>query len=141
MSRLGLLGAANRIRRFNRITIGLWLGGITLGTGGCMVGASMPYPYLVAQVLSALWWGIYAASFGASIGALLGMFFNWTSARRHQASDGMGNLPSPPDVGIRACESVCAWRKRLARPDQRSQPRCLSAEAASKDAIKRELLK
>ena len=60
-------------RRFNR-TIGFWLGGVLLGAGGCLWGASMPYEHSVGVALSIFWWGIYLGCLGASLGALLGMW-------------------------------------------------------------------
>ena len=39
-------------RRFDRITLGFWLGGLALGTGGCLFGASLPCRYPVAGVIS-----------------------------------------------------------------------------------------
>jgi anti-anti-sigma factor len=58
--------------RFSPRTIGFWLGGGLLGTGGCILGVCMPYHHPVALVISALWWGIYFGCFGASVGALIG---------------------------------------------------------------------
>jgi hypothetical protein len=62
-------------RRFNRVTLGFWLGGLVLGAGGCILGACQPYRHPVAVTISVLWWGIYFGCFGASIGALVGL---WT---------------------------------------------------------------
>jgi len=50
-------------RRFDRITLGFWLGGVLLGTAGCLLGAAMPYHHPVARVISVLWWGIYCGCF------------------------------------------------------------------------------
>jgi hypothetical protein len=61
-------------RRYNRITLGFWLGGIILGTAGCLLGAALPYHHPMARVISALWWGIYAGCLGACLGALPGLF-------------------------------------------------------------------
>jgi hypothetical protein len=58
-------------RRFDLATIGFWLGGLALGTGGCIFGACMPYRHPVAVTISVLWWGIYFGWFGAGVGALL----------------------------------------------------------------------
>jgi len=76
-------------RRFDR-TIGLWLGGALLGVGGCILGACMPYRHPVAVTISALWWGIYVGCFGASIGALLGLWAEQVSAPPSPPSDGEG---------------------------------------------------
>jgi hypothetical protein len=61
-------------RRFSPVTIGFWLGGAGMGIGGCLLGALMPYRQPVAVALSVLWWGIYFGCFGASVGALVGVF-------------------------------------------------------------------
>jgi hypothetical protein len=66
---------ANR-RRLNPATVGFWLGGCVLGTGGAIVGACMPYHHPVAVTISILWWAIFLGCFGASIGALLGLWKN-----------------------------------------------------------------
>jgi hypothetical protein len=63
-----------RSPRRARSTIGFWVGGVLLGTGGCILGMCMPYHHPVAVVLSALWWGIYLGCFGASVGALIALF-------------------------------------------------------------------
>jgi len=52
-------------------TICFCLGGGLLGAGGCMIGVSMPYHHPVAVVISTLWWSIYLACLGASVGALI----------------------------------------------------------------------
>jgi anti-anti-sigma factor len=52
---------------------GFWLGVAVLGAAGGMLGALMPYHHPVARVISVLWWSIYCGSFGASVGALLGL--------------------------------------------------------------------
>ena len=59
-----------------RSTIGFWVGGGLLGTGGCILGVCMPYHHPVAVVISALWWGIYLGCLGGSVGALIAMFLN-----------------------------------------------------------------
>ena len=60
-------------RRFDRILLGFWLGGVFLGTVGCILGACMPYHHPVARGISVLWWGIYCGCLGASVGALPGL--------------------------------------------------------------------
>jgi hypothetical protein len=57
--------------RFARTTIGVWLGGVVLGTVGCIVGIRLPYHHPVAVVMSVLWWSLYLGGLGASIGALI----------------------------------------------------------------------
>jgi hypothetical protein len=69
---------AHRIR-FNR-TLGFWLGGIVLGTAGCIIGALAPYEHPVAVTLSMLWWGVYVGAFGGSVGALIGVLAENISA-------------------------------------------------------------
>ena len=68
------LAAANSSafpRRFDRVS-GLSLGGIVLGIGGCILGASMAYRHPIGITLSMLWWGIYFGCFGVWRGAVLG---------------------------------------------------------------------
>jgi hypothetical protein len=50
--------------RLARSTIGFWVGGGLLGTGGCILGVCMPYHHPVGVVLSALWCGIYSDASG-----------------------------------------------------------------------------
>jgi len=83
-------------RRFDR-TIGFWLGGALLGVGGCILGSCMPYRHPVAVTISVLWWGIYLGCFGASIGAVLGLWAEQTQAPPSQLSDGSGEPPSRAD--------------------------------------------
>src|SRR5262249_4024448 len=68
------VASLSRWRWFDRVSIGFWLGGATLGTGGCIVGACMPYHHPVGIAISVIWWGIYWGCFGASLGALFGSF-------------------------------------------------------------------
>jgi hypothetical protein len=65
----GLQHAPDR-RRVSRLTVGFWLGGVLLGTGGCVLGVYMPYHDPTSVAISAIWWGIYLGCFGASVGAL-----------------------------------------------------------------------
>jgi hypothetical protein len=55
------------------VSLGFWLGGISLGAAGCILGACMPYQRPVAVAMSVVWWGVYLGCFGASLGALLGL--------------------------------------------------------------------
>jgi hypothetical protein len=64
--------AANPVRRWNSVTVGFWLGGVVLGTAGCLYGACQPYSHPVAVTTSALWWGIYFGTFGCWLGATIG---------------------------------------------------------------------
>ena len=77
-----------RSPRFARSTIGFWLGGVLLGTGGCILGLCMPYHHPVAVVLSALWWGIYLGCFGASVGALIALFTERAPVREKRIAKG-----------------------------------------------------
>ena len=72
-------------RRFDRV-IGLSFGGIVLGTGGCILGASMPYRHPVGITISMLWWGIYFGCFGMWLGAVLGASVERIRARLSQKS-------------------------------------------------------
>jgi hypothetical protein len=65
-----------RSRRLAWPTIGFWLGGVLLGTVGCILGICMSSHHPVGVVLSALWWGIYLGCLGASIGGLVGLVTN-----------------------------------------------------------------
>jgi hypothetical protein len=62
----------------------------------------MPYRHPVAVTISVLWWGIYFGCFGASIGALLGLWAEQTPAPPSQRSDGAGKPPSGTDSATRA---------------------------------------
>src|SRR5262245_64215397 len=72
--------------RLARSTIGFWVGGGLLGTGGCILGVCMPYHHPVAVVISVLWWGIYLGCFGASVG----VWIAWLTERR----------PAPASRGV-----------------------------------------
>jgi hypothetical protein len=63
-------------RRWSRITLGFWLGGILFGTAGCILGASLSYHHPVARIISVVWWGIYFGCLGASLGALPSLFLD-----------------------------------------------------------------
>jgi hypothetical protein len=79
-------------RRFDGVAVGFWLGGLVLGTAGCILGACMPYRHPVAVTISVVWWGIYLGCSGAGFGALFGMWIDRT--------------PAPPSRS--ANESTCA---------------------------------
>jgi hypothetical protein len=81
----------SRWRRFDRVSIGFWLGGATLGTGGCILGACMPYHHPVGVAISVIWWGVYCGCFGASLGALPGLFSDEIPCNRSGAA---GSMPS-----------------------------------------------
>ena len=67
-------------RRFDRASIGFWLGGATFGTVGCILGYCMPYHHPVAIAISMIWWGIYIGCLGASLGGLIGLFTRFAPA-------------------------------------------------------------
>jgi hypothetical protein len=82
--------------RFNR-TIGFWLGGIVLGTAGCIIGAAVPYEHPVAVTTSMVWWGIYIGSFGGSVGALIGVLIEGTGTAPPRVLDRTAEPPSEVD--------------------------------------------
>ena len=89
-------------RRFDRV-IGLWLGGIVLGTGGCILGASLPYRHPVGVTLSVLWWGFYFGCFGMWLGAVLGMWAERIRVSKSKRWDGKADQiehPSPTRATI-----------------------------------------
>jgi hypothetical protein len=83
--------------RFDRVSFGFWLGAITLGTGGCILGGCMPYHHPIAVTISVIWWGMYIGCLGASLGALFGLLIHALSGR----SSGSLDLPwcAPDDSG------------------------------------------
>jgi hypothetical protein len=83
--------------RFAHTTIGFWVGGGLLGTGGCILGVCMPYHYPVAVVISGLWWGIYLGCLGGSVGALIGLLTERAPAASSRGSDGAGTPPRGGD--------------------------------------------
>jgi hypothetical protein len=81
--------AANPFRRrLDRVTLGFLLGGLCLGTAGFILGAGMGHRHPVAVTLSVLWWSIYCGCFGASVGALFGLWTDRTPASPSHGSDG-----------------------------------------------------
>jgi hypothetical protein len=82
--------------RFDR-TRGFWLGGFVLGTAGCILGACLPYHHPVAVTISALWWGIFFGCFGASLGALVGLWAEQPSAPPPPGWDSAGRPPPEAD--------------------------------------------
>jgi hypothetical protein len=99
----------SRWQRFDRVTIGFWLGGATLGTGGCILGACTPYHHPVAIAISVTWWGIYLGCLGASLGALFGLFID-KNGRTRWTLDGQVNheTPSNPCLGTDCPQVVLA---------------------------------
>jgi hypothetical protein len=94
------------------LTIGFWLGGGLLGTGGCILGVCMPYHHPVAVAISALWWGIYLGCLGASVGALIGWLTGRAPPRLSATWDGAGMVPTESEQDPRAADAesttVCA---------------------------------
>jgi hypothetical protein len=108
-------------RRCDRITFGFWLGAVILGTVGCILGASMSYPHPVARVISVLWWGIYLACLGASIGALVGVFTKWALTRPSWRTDGPEKAANESELDSGAAmpgQTLCAQcgRRRSGDP-------------------------
>jgi hypothetical protein len=81
----GSKSAAVRLR-CNR-TLGFLIGGLVLAIVGCFVGAAFPYHHPVAVATSMTWWGIFFGTFGACIGALLGILAESTAAAPVPASN------------------------------------------------------
>jgi hypothetical protein len=100
--------------RFSPVTVGFWLGGAGLGTGGCLLGALMPYHHPAAVALSVLWWGLYFGCFGASVGALVGVLTGRAPPRLPAAWDDAGMAPTESGPDLRAADAgstaVCAPR-------------------------------
>jgi hypothetical protein len=90
------LGSLVHTGRFRPRTIGFWLGGAGMATGGCLLGALMPYRHPVAVAISVLWWGLYFGCFGASVGALVGILVDRAPPRPWTTWDGAGSV-SPHD--------------------------------------------
>ena len=102
---------------FTPVTIGFWLGAAGMGTGGCLLGALMPYRHPVAVALSVLWWGLYFGCFGASVGALVGVLTDRAPPRLSATGDGAGMVPTELGLDSRAADAgstaVCAPRPQL----------------------------
>jgi hypothetical protein len=84
-------------RRFNR-DIGGCLGGVVLGAGGCLLGASLPYQHPVAVAVSMLWWGIYLGCLGLSIGAVRNCWETCCRSCWHAWGSACYNPPSQGSV-------------------------------------------
>jgi hypothetical protein len=108
---------------FSPPTLGFWLGGAGMGTGGCLLGALMPYRHPVAVALSVLWWGLYFGCFGASVGALVGVLTDRAPPRPPATRDGAGMVPTEWELDSRAAEAgataVCAPRGPSGLPGHR----------------------
>ena len=87
--------AANSFHhRFDRATIGFWVGWVLSAAGGCLFAASMTHQYPGGAVISVLWWGIYCGCTGASISALVCWLTERTPASPPQGPEGAGKPPS-----------------------------------------------
>ena len=64
---------ADPLRPRDRVSVGFWIGAVTLGIAGCVLGGYMPYQHPVATTMSVIWWGIFMGCFGGSLGGLLAL--------------------------------------------------------------------
>jgi hypothetical protein len=114
------LGSLALTRRFNPETIGFWLGGAGMGTGGCLLGALMPYPYPVAVAISVLWWGLYFGCVGASVGALVGVLTDRAPPRPSATWERAAEVATELGLDSRAAQAgstaVCAPRGQRGLP-------------------------
>jgi hypothetical protein len=106
--------------RFSPVTIGFWFGGVGLGTGGCLLGALMPYRHPAAVAISVLWWGLYFGCFGASIGALIGVLTDRAPPRPSVRWERAEELATELELDSRAAQAgptaVCAPRGQRGLP-------------------------
>jgi hypothetical protein len=103
--------------RLSPVTIGFWLGGAGMGTGGCLLGALMPYHHPVAVTISVLWWGLYFGCFGAGVGALVGVLTDRAPPRPSATWDGAGMVPRELELDSRAADATStAVRARGGHP-------------------------
>jgi hypothetical protein len=106
------LGSLVHTGRFRPRTLGFWLGGAGMATGGCLLGALMPYRHPVAVAISVLWWGIYFGCFGASVGALVGVFTNRPPPRTRARWEPAEKVAAELELNARAADAassaVCA---------------------------------
>jgi hypothetical protein len=111
------LGSLVHTGRFSPVTIGFWLGAAGMGTGGCLLGALMPYRHPVAVAISVLWWGLYFGCLGASVGVLLAVLTDRAPPRLSATGDGAGMVPTELGLDSRAADAgstaVCAPRPQL----------------------------
>lgn len=117
---------------FDRVSIGFALGGVSLWTVGCIVGASVAYHHPVARALSVLWWGTFFGCFGASVGALVALLTERVRARPSQHGNGVARqstgtdrLSLPDDSGsVRGAEQAtrrqdqAQWQNTCQIPDE-----------------------
>jgi hypothetical protein len=85
-------------RQLSPVTLGFWLGGAGMAIGGGLLGTMMPYRHPVAMALSVLWWGLYFGCFGASVGALVGVFTDREPTWPSRTSVGAGQAPTESEA-------------------------------------------
>jgi hypothetical protein len=119
------LGSLAHTGRFSPVTIGFWLGGVGLGTGGCLLGALMPYRHPAAVALSVLWWGLYFGCFGASVGALVGVPADRApprpAVRRGRAEEVTTKLGRESRAARAGSPAVCAPRGQRGLPGRQRE--------------------
>jgi hypothetical protein len=98
---------ATPFRRFNRVTIGFWLGAATSGTVGCIIGGCMPYHHLVVTAINMIWWGIYFGCLGGSLGALLGWFAQNLCSRTGTRTSEIPSCSENDSGRVRTDELTC----------------------------------
>jgi len=105
--------------RRNHVTLGFWLGGVALGAVGCLVGAALPHRYAVGAAVSIIWWSIFLGCWGASLGALVGV---WRKGK-------------PPRASWRRHVGLQRLFRARSIPRGRLPPRRLSSGAAACDCV------
>ena len=115
-----VLGSLVHTGRFSPVTIGFWLGGVGLGTGGCLLGALMPYRHPAAVALSVLWWASTSDALGASVGALVGVLTDRApprpAVRRERAEEVTTKLGLNSRAAQVGSPAVCAPRGQRGLP-------------------------
>jgi hypothetical protein len=107
-------------RGFDRVTVGIFVGGLLLGPAGCILGAVMPHRHPVGMTISVLWWGFYCGCLGASIGALIGQFTRRAATAPSSALDSdaasvltviIGRAqPAEAETAVIAVRNSTRWR-------------------------------
>ena len=114
------LGSLVHPGRFGPVTIGFWLGGVGMGTGGCLLGALMPHHCLVGVAVGVLWWGLYFGCFGASVGALVGVLTDRAPPRPSATWERAAEVATELGLDSRAAQAgstaVCAPRGQRGLP-------------------------
>ena len=108
------------------MTIGFWLGGVGMGTGGCLLGALMPHHCLVGVAVGVLWWGLYFGCFGASVGALAAVLTDRAPPRPPATEGGAEMVPTEVALDSRVARAgptaVCAPRGQRELPGHQRDP-------------------